>query len=127
MKSRVGTPLRGIYMGRFAGRCFTLVLGVLVYVFMPEQFAVLPGMAFFEELSIFHVIWGVWVVDMLMQLIPLRQLVPLGSQKLFSMHFRPRKRSQDTQLLTAYSRSRPMRRSFPSRSCMNTAAWQESC
>jgi hypothetical protein len=55
---------------------------------MPEQFGVLSGMAFFKQLSVMHIIWVVWVIDMLMQLVPLRRWVPLGSQKLFAAHFR---------------------------------------
>ena len=76
-------------MGRFIGRCLTFLLGVLIYIYMPEQFGVLSGMAFFKQLSVLHVIWAVWVVDMLMQLVPLRRWVPLGSQKLFAVHYRP--------------------------------------
>ena len=72
-------------MGRFVGRCATLGIVIWLYFFGQEQFAVLPGMAFFEQVSLLHVLWGIWVTDMLMQLIPLRQLVPLGSQKLFSV------------------------------------------
>jgi len=109
MKSREGTPLRGIYMGRFAGRCLALVLGVLVYVFLPEQFDVLPGMAFFEQLSILHIIWVIWVVDMLMQLMPLRKWVPLGSQKLFAAHFRPAAKAGEEKELAAYTRQQNRR------------------
>lgn len=112
MESRVGRPLRSIYIGRFWGRCLALVVGIWVYLLWPEQFSVLPGMAFFEKVSLLHVIWCVWVIDMLMQLIPvrpLRQLVPLGSQKLFALHFRPGKSPGEEQALRTYTRQQNQR------------------
>ena len=110
MKNRVGMPLRGIYMGRFIGRCLTFLLGVLIYIYMPEQFGVLSGMAFFKQLSVMHIIWVVWVIDMLMQLVPLRRWVPLGSQKLFAAHFRSAANAAEKrEALVAYTRQQNRR------------------
>ena len=104
MKYQEGRPLRKVYMGRFIGRCVTLVIGVLAYFFWQDQFAVLPGMAFFERLSLLHLIWCIWVADMLMQLIPLRVLVPLGSQKLFAQRFRSTEKADVQEALRAYTK-----------------------
>ena len=55
----------------------------------PQEFAVLEGFRFFEEFSLFHILWGIWLVDMVCQLIPIKKHIPLGSQKLFRQRFRP--------------------------------------
>ena len=96
-------------MGRFLGRCATLLAAILVYFFWEEQFSILPGMAFFDRLTLLHLIWGVWVVDMLMQLIPLHRWVPLGSQKLFRIHFRPVSKPVASEALTEYTRQQNRR------------------
>ena len=46
-------------------------------------------MNFFREFSVLHLLWLVWVADMLQQIIPLKNKVPLGSMKLFENRFRP--------------------------------------
>ena len=60
-----------------------------MYLFRRDFFTVLDGMDFFKELSLLHLLWGVWVVDMILQIIPIKNKVPLGSQKLFASHFKP--------------------------------------
>lgn len=46
-------------------------------------------MNFFKSFSVFHILWVVWMVDMFLQLIPVKNEVPLGSQKLFANRFKP--------------------------------------
>ena len=41
------------------------------------------------KLSPLHLLWGIWVLDMLQQIVPVKNKVPLGSQKLFKNRFRP--------------------------------------
>ncbi|WP_346668594.1 hypothetical protein [uncultured Subdoligranulum sp.] len=80
---------RKIYIARLVGRC--LLLGVCLWMcfFYRQAFSVLEGMHFFTELSPLHFLWCVWVTDMVLQIIPIRNKVPLGSQKLFANRFRP--------------------------------------
>ena len=82
--------MRKVYMGRFAARCFAL-LGVTLLLFAaPEQFVVLQSGNFFRELSLLHLLWAVWLADMLAQLVPAtKAVVALGSQKSFRVHYRP--------------------------------------
>ena len=80
---------RKAYIARLVGRCLILVCCVLLYLFRRGCFAVLDGFNFFKRLSPLHLLWGVWVVDMFLQIIPIRNKVPLGSQKLFANRFRP--------------------------------------
>ena len=46
-------------------------------------------MNFFERFSPLHLLWGIWVWDMVLQLIPVKAHISIGSQKQFSTLFRP--------------------------------------
>ena len=46
-------------------------------------------MNFFKEFHILHILWLVWVYDMILQIIPIKNKVALGSQKLFANRFKP--------------------------------------
>ncbi len=83
------SSIRKRYFARLVCRC--LVFGAcLVLCFVdPSQFDILNGMTFFQGFSLFHVLWLVWVVDMIQQIIPLKNHLALGSQKLFANRFRP--------------------------------------
>ena len=77
------------YIWRLAGRIFILLLCGYLCIAHPESFAVLDGMNFFDRLSLLHLLWLIWVIDMVLQIIPIKNKVPLGSQKLFANRFRP--------------------------------------
>jgi hypothetical protein len=55
----------------------------------PQEFQILEGGNFFSKLSWFHLLWLIWVVDMVQQIIPIKNKLPLGSMKLFSDRFKP--------------------------------------
>ncbi len=77
------------YILRLICRCIVLVAcGVLCFV-SPQTFDILNGMNFFSEISPLHLLWLIWVVDMILQIIPIKNKVPLGSQKLFKNRFKP--------------------------------------
>ena len=77
------------YILRLIGRI--LVLGICGWACAvhPEWFAVLEGANFWKTFSPLHILWGVWVFDMALQIIPVKNKVPLGSQKLWESRFRP--------------------------------------
>ena len=77
------------YIWRLVGRSVILVLSFLLYLRSPDQFAVLEGMNFFRSPSLLHLLWLIWVADMVFQIIPIKNKIPLGSQKLFANRFRP--------------------------------------
>ena len=84
------SSMRKVYMGRFVGRCLALVAVTFLMFTAPEQFDVLEKGGFFQKLSLLHLLWAVWLVDMLTQLVPAtKAVVALGSQKSFLKHFRP--------------------------------------
>ena len=74
---------RKVYIGRLIGRCVIFVICLFMYLFRRDFFTVLDGMNFFKEFSLLHLLWGVLVVDMTLQIIPIKNKVPLGSQKFF--------------------------------------------
>lgn len=80
---------RKMYFLRLFGRCIILVLTLLLYLYKREEFEILRGMNFFVRFSPLHILWGIWVVDMILQLMPVRAHISIGSQKQFSALFRP--------------------------------------
>lgn len=80
---------RKLYFARLAGRVVVLALVLFLYFYDRAQFQVLRGWNFFRRFSLLHILWLIWVVDMVYQLFPIRGYISLGSQKLFRMRFRP--------------------------------------
>ena len=80
---------RKIYVARLIGRCLIFILCMGMCFAYREGFAILDGWNFFKKLSPLHLLWLVWVLDMILQIFPIKNKVPLGSQKLFANRFRP--------------------------------------
>ena len=92
-------PLRRSYIVRLTGRCAVLTGCVFLGILRPSAFELLEGLNFFDSFSVLHILWGIWMTDMLWQLIPENSRVPLGSQKLFRKRFVPADgKSNDPQL-----------------------------
>lgn len=90
------------YIIRLICRCAILIFcGVLCFV-SPESFDILHAMNFFKSFSVFHILWAVWMVDMFLQLIPVKNEVPLGSQKLFANRFKPIREKINRKALKKY-------------------------
>lgn len=96
------TAIRKSYILRLIMRCFILAWCILLFVVHSTQFAVLENRNFFSRFSVLHLLWGVWVADMIMQLVPVKEKVPLGSQKLFRQRFRPIREKVNYQALRQY-------------------------
>jgi len=91
------------YFVKLAARCAVFVLCIYFGINNPESFEILNGMNFFVEFSLLHLLWLVWMIDMLLQVIPVKNNnVPLGSQKLFKNRFRPVSGDKSSQALKAY-------------------------
>ena len=73
-----------------------------MYLFRRECFDVLDGLNFFTVPSPLHLLWIIWVIDMFLQVIPIRNKVPLGSQKLFANRFRPIREKINHEALRSY-------------------------
>ena len=77
------------YIGRLIFRIIVLILSFIRVVQKPDSFAILDGMNFFGSLDILHALWAIWMLDMIQQIIPIKNKLPLGSMKLFENRFRP--------------------------------------
>lgn len=78
------------YQKRFAFRIFVLASVCLLYVLSPQSFAVLAPDHFFRSFSALHIIWLIWVRDIILQIVPDRGRLTLGSRKQFKInHARP--------------------------------------
>ena len=96
------SPTRKRYFAKLVGRCIVLVLCAILCAVSPEEFEILDGANFFHRLSPLHFLWAIWMVDMMLQIIPVKNAVPLGSQKLFALRFRPNGDKNDQDGLRKY-------------------------
>ena len=79
---------RKLYFIRLFGRIVIFIVGLLM-CFKPQFYDVLKGMNFFRAFHPLHLLWLIWVFDMLLQIIPIKNKLALGSQKLFANRFQP--------------------------------------
>ena len=96
------SPTRRDYILRLIGRCIVLIIAAVMCFAAPHHFEVLSGMNFFTMLSPLHLLWIIWVIDMVLQIIPIKNKVPLGSQKLFANRFKPIRDKINYEALRAY-------------------------
>ena len=90
------------YILRLIGRCLVLVACAVTGLCCPEIYDVLEGMDFFSGFSVLHLLWLVWVADMVLQIVPIKNQVPLGSQKLWANRFRPIREKINHESLRSY-------------------------
>ncbi len=77
---------------RYFIRLFCRIVIFIICLFMcfkPDFFDILEGMNFFDGFHVLHILWFIWVCDMILQIIPIKNKVALGSQKLFANRFQP--------------------------------------
>ena len=96
------SPTRKRYFFRLVCRCIVLILCGILCAVAPEEFEILEGMHFFRRLSPLHLLWVLWTLDTVQQLIPVRNKVPLGSMKLFANRFRPVREKINYEALRRY-------------------------
>ncbi len=96
------SEMRKRYIFRLVGRCIVLVLCFVLYGLRREEFDVLEGWGFFQEFSLLHLLWLVWAADTLLQIVPVKNKLPLGSMKLFASRFRPGDNGINHESLRAY-------------------------
>lgn len=101
-KKEPTSKIRKQYIARLVGRCVVFVLVILLFIFKPDTLNVLYGANFFRELSPLHILWVIWVIDMIYQLVPVKKHIPLGSQKLFKQRFMPIREKINHESLKAY-------------------------
>ncbi len=82
------SKIRKIYFIKLILRILVLIASLVLFFVAPEQFHIVNGWNFFSKFSVFHILWLVWIFDMVTQLMPVKNIA-LGSQKLFKEKFRP--------------------------------------
>lgn len=99
-KPRV-SKTRRVYIRQLVCRCFVLAACILIVIFDPQQMAILEGWNFFRMVSPLHLLWVVWMLDMLWQIVPVKKrlVIALGSQKHFQFRFQPMKEKFNGQAL----------------------------
>ena len=96
------SQIRKVYFARLAGRCLIFAGCIMMYLFQKDSFAVLEGFHFFRVLSPLHLLWIIWMADIILQIVPIKNKLPLGSQKLFANHFRPIREKINHEALRCY-------------------------
>ncbi|MBR1457348.1 MAG: hypothetical protein IJ594_09365 [Oscillospiraceae bacterium] len=96
------SEIRLHYIVRLVARVVIAAIVTALYFLDRAQFDVLYGFNFFRRFSLLHVLWVIWVLDMLWQLVPAKNKLALGSQKLFQFRFRPIKEVINYQALHRY-------------------------
>ena len=82
------SKIRKIYFARLYGRIATLIAAVILLIRRKDLFSIITGWHFFDRFNVLHILWGVWMIDMLYQLLPIRGYVTIGSRKHFVKWFR---------------------------------------
>ena len=95
------SDIRKRYILRLIGRCVILLLAVFLYAADFPRHDILEGFSFFRKFSWLHVLWVIWMLDMLFQLIPVKNIA-LGSHKIFKLRFRPVLERVNLDALKAY-------------------------
>ena len=90
------------YMLRLVARVLIFAACCALAFLKPDVFGILEGMNFFSQVSVLHLLWVIWVIDMVYQIIPLKNKVALGSQKLFANRFRPIREKINRDALRSY-------------------------
>ena len=81
-----------------------IVIFIICFImcFKPQFYDILEGMNFFNRFHILHLLWLIWILDMIMQIIPIKNTVALGSQKLFANRFKPIHKKNNYKVLKNY-------------------------
>ena len=90
-KQKLLSYFRRLYHKRFIFRCAVLIITAALLIFAPSQFDIMKGFDVFKHFSFFHIMWAIWMFDMVMQLIPAKNYWPMGSQKFLKQTFQPLK------------------------------------
>jgi hypothetical protein len=72
------SKMRKQYFVRLGMRISVFMICGLFCIYAPDVFNVLDNGNFFKEFSVLHILWGIWMIDMICQLVPMKKFVPLG-------------------------------------------------
>ena len=104
-KRTFSTPFRRLYLFRFVFRCVVFAASVLLYVRSPQPLTALQGFGFFHSFTLLHLLWLLWMADMVSQLCRCRWYWPEGSQKFLDRSVLPPQSADDRAALRHYVRA----------------------
>lgn len=96
--------MRQKYQYRFIFRILILAVTAGLYFWKPDHFRILKPGHFLERLSWLHLIWIVWMGDMVMKLIPDRNALALGAAKQSKACYEPADTPFSAEKLTVYTK-----------------------
>ena len=99
-KRKGASRIRKLYIAKLIGRCMILCISFFLCWKKREVFGVLNN--FMGEFSPLHLLWIIWLIDMGCQLVPVKDRIALGSQKLFEQRFKPIRDKINSQSLRTY-------------------------
>ena len=83
------STFRKLYIKRLVIRIIIFIITLGIYIWNTSTFSVVKGFNFFREFSLLHVLWFVWIIDMILQLCKVPKYWPLGSQKYWAHRYLP--------------------------------------
>ena len=92
--------IRKLYIAKLIGRIIILCICAFLCWKKVEEFDIIYD--FFGKFSWLHILWVIWMIDMFCQLMPVKDRIALGSQKLFEHKFKPVKDMINYQKLQNY-------------------------
>lgn len=93
---------RKMYFFRLLQRIIIFIICLAAGFIKPQYYTILDDKNFFAHFSPLHLLWLIWVFDMILQIIPIKNKLALGSQKLFASRFKPVRERINYQTLRRY-------------------------
>ena len=87
------------YIRRLIIRSIILITTIIIYIYFPNTFNVVKGINFIKMFSPLHILWCIWMFDMILQLCEVPKYWPLGSQKYLKERYQPDKIEIDEKLI----------------------------
>ncbi|MCI9135757.1 MAG: hypothetical protein HFI31_16485 [Lachnospiraceae bacterium] len=94
--------MRRKYLGRFIFRVAVFLAVGALAVLEPEAFAVMEPGGFFSRFSLLHILWVIWIGDMVLKLFPVPGTLALGAAKQLGPFYVPAKSPPGKEEIRAY-------------------------
>ena len=104
MVKKPASHIRKIYIARLVIRSVILICVGILFLNDFARYDILQGWDFFRKASWMHILWAIWVFDMICQLIPAKDIA-LGSHKYLKDRFKAAKDRIDPEALKKHIRA----------------------
>ena len=93
MATKKASRMRKVYFLRFLYRVCVLIALAVLFAVRPESAEVIGGTAVFSHFHPTHLflyaLWGIWMFDMIFQIVPSKGWFSMGSLKVFGRNYSP--------------------------------------